>query len=244
MEQAIQKPKMTAIWVIVIYCAMQFSGIVLNIPAILNIFLEASGLQGQEARIWAVGMWNTAAFAIATALTLFITNRDKDFWNIFKGQQQASLGETIGWGFAGFILVMFAQYIAIYIETLIGIPQGSDNTATIMEISKIAPAMFLATVLFGPILEEILFRRIIFGSFVGRFGFIIAALISSFVFAVIHFDFAHILIYVACGFTFAFVYYKTKRILASIITHILMNGFVALSIFIVPQQATILFPWL
>lgn len=226
------KPTMTALWVIIIYVVMQFSGFLLEVPAIFNTLANMSDLTGTDARVWVAGTWSAVSFAIACALTLVITNVDKTFWDIFKNDEKASLGKTIAWGVGGFFLVMLAQYAAIGIETLIGIEPGSDNTSTIIEITKIAPMMIFATVLFGPILEEILFRRVIFGSFVHQFGFIGAAFISSIVFAIIHFDFTHILIYTACGFTFAFIYYKTKRILASIITHVLMNGFVTLSMFL------------
>ncbi|WP_411747088.1 type II CAAX prenyl endopeptidase Rce1 family protein, partial [Psychrobacillus psychrotolerans] len=38
----------------------------------------------------------------------------------------------------------------------------------------------------------------------------------------------HILLYAVSGFIFSFIYYKTKRIIASMISHMLLNGFVVL----------------
>ncbi|MBS7344874.1 MAG: CPBP family intramembrane metalloprotease [Caryophanon sp.] len=239
-----QQPKLTAIYVIVIYVAMQLSGFFLQFPAVFTPLANMSGLSGDAASNWVVGMWSAVTFAVACVLTLAITTVDKSFWQNFRDDEKAPLGQTIGWGIAGFFLVMIAQYIAIYIETLLGIDPGSDNTGRIIEISKVAPFMIVATVLFGPILEEILFRRVIFGSFLPSMKFFGAALISSIVFAAIHMDFTHMLIYIACGFTFAFIYYKTKRILASIITHVLMNGFVTLAALTIDPTTAIIVPFM
>lgn len=240
-----QKPKLTAIWVIVIYVAMQLSGFFLQFPAIFNPLADMSGLTGSAATNWVLGMWSAVTFALACIATIAITTIDKTFWHNFKESEKAPLGITIGWGVAGFFIVMLAQYVAIYIETLIGIPPGSDNTSRIIEVSTVAPFMIVATVVFGPILEEILFRRVVFGSFLPTLGFFWAAVISSVVFAAIHMDFTHILIYTACGFTFAFIYYKTKSIIAPIITHILMNGFVTAAAFLIsPSAASIFLPFM
>ena len=73
-----------------------------------------------------------------------------------------------------------------------------------------------------------IFRRVIFGSIVQKSNFFIAGMVSAVVFAVIHFDFTHILLYAVSGFIFAFLYYKTRRILTSMISHMLLNGFVVL----------------
>lgn len=239
------KYKLTAIWVIVIYVAMQMSGFFLQFPSVFDPLANMSGLTGAAATNWVLGMWSAATFALACIATLIITTLDKTFWQNFKESDKAPLGTTISWGVAGFFIVMLAQYVAIRIETFIGIDPGSDNTSRIIEVSTVAPFMIVATVIFGPILEEILFRRVVFGSFLPALGFFWSAVISSVVFAAIHMDFTHILIYTACGFTFAFIYYKTKSIIAPIITHILMNGFVTASAFLLsPTTASIWLPFM
>ena len=80
----------------------------------------------------------------------------------------------------------------------------------------------------GPILEEIVFRKILFGTLYKKFNFFIAAIISSLVFAAIHFDFTHLLVYTAMGLVFAFLYVKTKRIIVPIAAHVAMNTLVAI----------------
>lgn len=62
--------------------------------------------------------------------------------------------------------------IGVAIEMAVfGIEGGSQNTADIVAIAKGAPIAILAIVVFGPILEEFVFRRVIFGSLVQTTNF-------------------------------------------------------------------------
>ena len=88
--------------------------------------------------------------------------------------------------------------------------------------------MILSAVIFAPVLEEIIFRRVIFGSLIQKYNFWISAIVSGVVFSAIHLEFEHLLLYAVCGLIFAFLYYKTKSIWTSIIAHMLLNGSVTL----------------
>lgn len=169
--------------------------------------------------------WSTISFAVAFIVSFILISRNNQFWDVFKGEK-ASIGASIGWGIIGFFLVFLGQTIGAYIELALGIDMGSENTEAIMSVTKVAPIMIIATVLLGPILEELVFRRVIFGSIIQNYNFWIASIISAIVFAAIHMDFTHILLYTICGMIFAFLYHKTKRLLTPIIAHILLNGFV------------------
>ncbi|WP_336046922.1 CPBP family intramembrane glutamic endopeptidase [Solibacillus ferritrahens] len=169
--------------------------------------------------------WSTISFGIAFVVSFILISRNKQFWDVFKGEK-ASIGASIGWGIIGFFLVFLGQTIGAYIELALGIDMGSENTEAIMNVTKVAPIMIVATVFLGPILEELVFRRVIFGSIIQNYNFWIASIVSAIVFAAIHMDFTHILLYTICGMIFAFLYYKTKRLLTPIIAHILLNGFV------------------
>lgn len=131
-------------------------------------------------------------------------------------------------------LVFLGQSIGAIIERSLGIQTSSENTEAIIKLTEIAPIMILATVLLGPILEEFVFRRVVFGSIVQTQNFWVAGLISSIIFALIHFDFTHIILYTISGLIFAFLYFKTRRLLTSIIAHMLLNGFVTI-VQMVPQ---------
>jgi uncharacterized protein len=217
----------TAFYVLLTYTAFQLSAFILFIPPIRNFFLHFINEDGADAGIALAGWWSAISAFITFIVCLILINKNKNFWNIFKGQK-ASIPVSIGWGIIGFFLVYLGQSIGAMIELAIGIDYGSENTETIMHVTEIAPVMILASVLFGPILEEFVFRRVVFGSLIQTQSFWVATIVSSIAFAVIHLDFTHIILYTICGFIFAFLYYKTQRLLTSIIAHIMLNGFVTL----------------
>ena len=142
-----------------------------------------------------------------------------------RSQNQASIPVSIFWSIFGIFLALFAQSIAVMIEQQLGIKPESDNTQEILFVIQQVPLMIIVSSIIGPILEEIIFRKIIFGALYKRFNFVISALISSVIFGLAHMELVHLLLYSAMGFTFAFLYVKTKRILVPIVAHVSMNTF-------------------
>ncbi|MCM3389514.1 CPBP family intramembrane glutamic endopeptidase [Ureibacillus chungkukjangi] len=222
----------TAFYVLITYIVAQLSGFLLRIPPIQSFFLQFFSQDGNEL-IALAAWWSTISFAIAFLVCIFLISKNKNFWDIFKGEK-ASIPVSIGWGVIGFFLVFLGQSIGAIIERSLGIQTSSENTEAIIKLTEIAPIMILATVLLGPILEEFVFRRVVFGSIVQTQNFWVAGLISSIIFALIHFDFTHIILYTISGLIFAFLYFKTRRLLTSIIAHMLLNGFVTI-VQMVPQ---------
>ena len=224
------KTKKTALYILLIYMACQLSSFLLILfpPLKEYVFSLVDAPTAKEQALILSGYWSTGAFALATLFILIVISRDKNFWNVFKGPK-SSPSEIIGWGILGFFLIYFGQILAVQVEMLIfGIEPGSDNTEQLGNIMKSAPIMILSAVIFAPILEEIIFRRVVFGSLIQKYNFWISALVSGVVFAAIHLEFEHILLYSVCGLIFAYLYYKTKSIWTSIIAHMLLNGSVTL----------------
>ncbi|MEK4230941.1 CPBP family intramembrane glutamic endopeptidase [Solibacillus sp. FSL H8-0538] len=217
----------TAFYVLLTYIFFQLSAFLLIlIPGLKDFllgFIDAPNANDQLTIL--SGWWSTISFGLAFIISFALIQTNKQFWDIFKGEK-ASISASIGWGIIGFFLVFLGQTIGAYIEMALGIDYGSENTEAIMNITKVAPIMILATVVFGPVLEELVFRRVIFGSIIKNYNFWISSVISAIFFAAIHMDFSHILLYTICGMIFAFLYYKTKRLLTSIVAHMLLNGFV------------------
>jgi len=226
-SQKVIKHKKTALYVLLIYILMQISGKWLIEP-FHKLVMSTTGLASEQAAPFTQGWYIALSFAIALILSLILTSRDKTFWDIYQGKKE-TIPLSIMWGIIGFFLVFIGQMIGAAIEMAVfGIQGGSQNTADIVAIAKGAPIAILAIVVFGPILEEFVFRRVIFGSLVQTTNFWIAAIVSAIFFALIHRDFSHILLYTICGLIFAFLYHKTKRIWTSIIAHVMLNGFVTL----------------
>lgn len=200
-------------WVIITYIIMQFSGI-LFAPVLYRV-LSISKFQ-------AVISWSIFSFIAGLVVVLLLMKPDM---KMERNRNAANFGEIILWSIAGLLMAWGAQFLATTIEMeLLGIEVGSENTANIMEIIRVAPLFIIIPALVAPILEEIIFRKIIFGSLYRRTNFFIAATLSALVFGIIHGEPLHILIYASMGYVFAFLYVKTKRIIVPIIVHMAMNS--------------------
>ncbi|RDU34768.1 CPBP family intramembrane metalloprotease [Neobacillus piezotolerans] len=211
-------------WILIVYIIMQLSSLV-GVP-LLAIVLARSGNSPQEVQMYALNYWLMISFVLAFLITLFLLR--KEMASSLQNRNASNLPVSIGWAVGGIFLALFAQWAAAIVEQLLGIKMGSDNTRSIMRMIDNFPAVMIISSVIGPILEEIVFRKIIFGSLHKRFNFFISALISSVIFAAAHMEFEHILIYSAIGFTFAYLYVRTKRIIVPIIAHVTMNTLVVL----------------
>ncbi|MCO7128014.1 CPBP family intramembrane metalloprotease [Sporolactobacillus shoreicorticis] len=147
---------------------------------------------------------------------------------MFRGPL-ASLGESIAWAICGVFILFVLQIAAALINNLIlGQPLQSKHTQDVVQLTRNAPVFIFAVSIIGPMLEEIVFRKIFFGSMKKKLGFFFAALISSLIFAAFHFDFSHLLIYLAIGFFLCYAYHKTGRIWVTMFMHAAMNAIVVL----------------
>ncbi|OLO26695.1 CAAX protease family protein [Alkalihalophilus pseudofirmus] len=199
-------------WVLITYIAMHMSAFI-GVPLLklMDIPLE---------RI--PGIWSTISFS--AALLIIVILLLPDIRNRHQVRGRSSKSEAAMWSVLGVLLAFVAQYISIYISVfLLGVEPGSENTERISEYARIFPLFIIIMAVIGPILEEIIFRQVIFGSLYKKYNFIIAALISSLIFALVHMDLDYILVYTALAFVFAYLYVKTKRILVPIIAHVAMN---------------------
>ena len=203
-------------WTILItYIVMQLSGLV-GVPLLQKLNIADP-----------VVIWSVFSFLTALVIMLFLLRSTPDV--PFERSTRVSGGQAVGWSILGVFMAYASQIVAAMIEmNVFGIDPGSENTEMLIEVAKAAPIFIIVTSIIGPILEEIVFRKVIFGSLYKRFNFWIAGILSSVIFAAIHFDFSHLLIYTAMGLTFAFLYVKTKRLIVPIIAHMTMNTFVVL----------------
>src|SRR3982751_1258387 len=109
------KTQATAFYILLLYIACQLSALLLLIPSVRDLFLQFVVGDSSVAIVVLVAWWSTIAFAITFVVSLIIINRNKNFWNVFKGEK-SSIGVSIGWGILGFFLVLVGQTIAANIE--------------------------------------------------------------------------------------------------------------------------------
>lgn len=214
-------------WVIITYIIMQFSAF-LVLPIAKGLSL------GREAILTLSINWSIYSFIIGLIVVLFIMKRDM---KAGSSRDAAPVSQAILWSVLGVFMAFIAQGVAGAIEEYVfGISEGSENTAQIMGITLATPLFMIIPMLIAPILEEVIFRKIIFGSFYKRFNFFVSALLSAFIFGIIHGEPQHILIYAGMGFVFAFLYVKTKRIIVPIIVHMAMNSTTVLLLYSSPEE--------
>jgi uncharacterized protein len=209
-------------FVIITYIAMQLSSIV-GMP-IFMMLGSRSGMPKDELQAKSAAYWIVFSFLATLLLILFLMR--KDMRENIERHNQASITISVFWAIAGVFLALFSQSIAGGIEQMLGVKSESENTQNLVSLIYEVPLVIFVTSVIGPILEELIFRKIIFGSLHKRFNFFISALISSVIFGLAHGELEHLLLYTAMGFTFAFLYAKTGRILVSITAHIAMNTLV------------------
>ncbi len=203
---------------------MQLSSFI-GVP-ITSLVLEMIGFETHHSQGFAGVTWLVISFSFTLVIVLLLLRNEMIDAN--EVRNGASLGRSILWSITGVFLALFAQAFAANIERLIGIDVGSENTQQILLIIESFPIMIVVSSVIGPILEEIVFRKIIFGAFYKRFNFFLSALLSSVIFSFAHMEPEHTLLYSAMGFTFAYLYVKTNRILVPIVAHVSMNTFVVL----------------
>lgn len=208
-------------WIILLsFIIMQLSTSFITLPLLIR-----NGFQGTEDELF--GMSILITFSIGFFIILLLTITAKP--NRAFSDNKASVGETVLWSVIGIFMAFGAQIAAALIENAIfGVEPGSENTQTIVEWAKAVPLLIIVVSIFVPVMEEIVFRMVIFGGLYNRFNFWISALLSGLIFSVVHNDFEHLLIYLFMGIVFAYLYVKTKRIIVPIIAHAGINSFAML----------------
>ncbi|HEX7064181.1 MAG TPA: type II CAAX endopeptidase family protein [Bacillales bacterium] len=206
-------------WIIATYVIMQLSGLAAGF-----VFVGAgmSEMQRTQASV----IWSLISFIAALIVMLILLRTDIASRRMAK--DRSTVDGAILWAFLGVFIAFGAQIFAALIEQSLGVQRGSENTQMITEISRRMPIFIVVVAIIGPIMEEIVFRKVIFGALYKKWDFAIAAVISSLLFGLAHIELAHLLTYTAMGFVFAFLYAKTKRILVPIVAHASMNTFVVL----------------
>ncbi|CDQ41462.1 MULTISPECIES: CPBP family intramembrane glutamic endopeptidase [Virgibacillus] len=206
-------------WVIITYIIMQFLGVIFA-PLLYSAF----PINEAEATVYSMVL----SFILGVLVVLWLMRPDMK--QGVNEREASPTSEIILWSILGVFMAFFAQAIAGMIQTeFLGIQQNSENTEMIMDITRATPLFMIVPMFAAPILEEIIFRKIIFGRLYTRTNFLIAALLSAFIFAIIHGEPQHILVYGSMGLVFAYLYVKTKRILVPIFVHMAMNSIVVIA---------------
>lgn len=112
-------------------------------------------------------------------------------------------------------------------------PQGVKEVVKGLP-GKVLPGLVLLAVL-APLVEELVFRGLLYGWIAGRWGTLPAWIVSSLVFAGAHLEPAHIVLVLPLGLLFGWLRRRTDSLVPSLCAHILNNGFALLAALYVPD---------
>ena len=115
----------------------------------------------------------------------------------------------------GIILSLIYNVFAYYFNFVLKTSLFDNNNNLIVTL--------ISTGLIGPIIEELMFRGIIYNEFKKRYNNMKSILITTIFFAVIHINIIQILYAFALGFILIYLYEKYKNIKAPIILHMASN---------------------
>ena len=131
--------------------------------------------------------------------------RPAPFWTIVLG--------TVG------ALVISVSVTQLGIE-----PEGVKQA---MDVAR-TPALFVMSLavmaVLAPLVEEMVFRGLLYGWLAGRWGTTAAWLVSSVVFAAAHVEPAHVLLVLPLGLWFGWLRQRTDSLWPSLMAHVVNNG--------------------
>jgi membrane protease YdiL (CAAX protease family) len=132
-------------------------------------------------------------------------------------------GQTLGLGCGLMALALAFNFVYSALLALFDLQMEVDWVAIFEATSS--PGLLLAGgSIVAPIVEEIFFRGFVFSGLRPRYGWQKAALISSAVFAVAHFQPAAIVPIFILGFIFAYLYHRSNSVWPAILMHVLTNA--------------------
>ena len=108
-------------------------------------------------------------------------------------------------------------------------PEGMKQVIELaQDPRKLLPSL-VAFALLAPLVEELVFRGLLYGWVESRWGSMVALVVSSLAFAGAHFEPAHIILVLPLGFLFGWLRRRTNSLVPSLCSHIANNGFAVLS---------------
>lgn len=119
-----------------------------------------------------------------------------------------TVGSLIGEAFNGFISTIIQKEVIDYTSELI----ATSSPWLILPIAVVV----------GPIIEELIFRKIFFDRF-ARFGYGISIVVTAFAFALFHCNFYQFFYAFFLGLILGYVYARTRNVIYPMIMHMLVN---------------------
>jgi membrane protease YdiL (CAAX protease family) len=114
-------------------------------------------------------------------------------------------------------------------------PKGMKQVIEVVREPRQLVISLLLLAVLAPLVEELVFRGLLYGWVAGRWGSLPALVVSSLAFAAAHFEPAHIVLVLPLGLLFGWLRRRTDSLLPSLFSHIVNNGFALLAAVYLPD---------
>jgi len=135
---------------------------------------------------------------------------------------------ALGFRPAGYWPVLLGTVGALVVSvtvTQFGIdPQGVREAIKIAREPAQFAASFAIMAILAPLVEEVVFRGLLYGWIAGRWGTVAAWLVSSILFAAAHVEPAHAILVLPLGLLFGWLRRRTDSLWPSLVAHAVNNG--------------------
>jgi membrane protease YdiL (CAAX protease family) len=130
---------------------------------------------------------------------------------------------NISQAFSLFLMIYFLDFFYLFFLEFMGPVSDKSESKILFQVISSPELIFLMGAIVVPFIEELFFRGFIFAGLVRDLGWKRAAILSSLIFAFVHIvspaSIRFFPFYFGLGFGFAWLYYKTRSIVPSVIMH-------------------------
>ncbi|MFA4930746.1 MAG: type II CAAX endopeptidase family protein [Patescibacteria group bacterium] len=174
-----------------------------------------------------------AAFVVLI-IYLVIFRRYKLNWTTF-GFRPLSIKKTLSYIIISFVLT-FAIWIAVAPFIIVFFPTidlGESQEIFDPQMHVVAQGLLIFyAIIIGPFIEEIVFRGVLFPAFAQKTNIILGLMLSTLIWSLLHFQLNVIIFTFIFGIILGYMYYKTKSLWPSYITHVLKNLMAVIAIYL------------
>jgi membrane protease YdiL (CAAX protease family) len=103
-------------------------------------------------------------------------------------------------------------------------PQGMRQAIDMARDPSLFTPSLVALAVLAPLVEELIFRGLLYGWLAGRWGTLVAWIASSLAFAAAHIELAHIILVLPLGLWFGWLRRRTDSLWPSLVAHMFNNG--------------------
>ncbi len=169
----------------------------------------------------------------------------KKEWPRFLKRKGFSIGILVG----GFFLMIGVNTIVGTLFEHFSVNDTSENQEALLDLIRSGAwyniaALALFAIILAPVVEELVFRKALYGIVKHKLGVVLAIVVSSLLFGFIHIlhepsNFIQMIPYVVMGVVLAVIYYLAKeRIWVPIFAHIIWNAFTVMIMLFLPQDSS------